>query len=154
MSHLNRRTLLQAAAGLIGAGWASARCPAADAPKRKFTINLSLGNIGVRATPQEAIRLARQYGFEALSPVAGPMLKYSDAPAGVPRDQLPDSPRKLPLTTGVIDLKPFLRGLVKIGYDGPVGTEPFDSSLGRMPTDEAMKVVSAAMKKAFALIEG
>jgi len=78
----------------------------------------------------------------------------NDAPAGVPRDQLPDSPRKLPLTTGVIDLKPFLRGLVKIGYDGPVGTEPFDSSLGRMSTDEAMKVVSAAMKKAFALIEG
>ncbi|HUU91864.1 MAG TPA: sugar phosphate isomerase/epimerase family protein [Phycisphaerae bacterium] len=76
-----------------------------------------------------------------------------DAPAGVPRDQMPDSPRKLPCTTGVIDVKAFLSGLVRIGYDGPVGTEPFDKSLRTMTTDEAMTVATNAMKKAFALIE-
>ena len=76
-----------------------------------------------------------------------------DAPTDVPRDQMPDSPRALPCTTGVIDVKAFLRGLLKIGYDGPVGTEPFDKSLKEMSTEQAMTTASTAMKKAFALIE-
>jgi sugar phosphate isomerase/epimerase len=83
-----------------------------------------------------------------------------DAPAGIRREQMPDSPRKLPAvrhppadcTTGVIDVAAFLRGLVKIGYDGPVGTEPFDKSLSEMSAEEAMTTATAAMKKAFALI--
>ncbi len=76
-----------------------------------------------------------------------------DAPADMPRDEMPDSPRALPCTTGVIDVKAFLRGLLKIGYDGPVGTEPFDKSLKEMSTEQAMTAASAAMKKAFALID-
>jgi len=76
-----------------------------------------------------------------------------DAPAGVPRHQMTDSPRKLPCTTGVIDLAPFLRGLLRIGYDGPLGTEPFDKSLRKLPAEQAMTVATNAMKKALALIE-
>lgn len=76
-----------------------------------------------------------------------------DAPADVPREQMPDSPRRLPCTTGVIDMKAFLEALVKIGYEGPVETEPFDRSLNKMTTDEAMATATAAMKKAFSLIE-
>ena len=76
-----------------------------------------------------------------------------DAPAGVPRHQMPDSPRRLPCTTGVIDVKGFLRGLLRIGYDGPVGTEPFDRSLKKLSTEKAMATATGAMKKAFALIE-
>lgn len=76
-----------------------------------------------------------------------------DAPAGVPREQMPDSPRRLPCTTGVIDVKAFLEALGKIGYEGPVGTEPFDRSLSQMTTDEAMATATTAMKKAFSLIE-
>jgi sugar phosphate isomerase/epimerase len=76
-----------------------------------------------------------------------------DAPPDIPREQMPDSPRRLPCTTGVIDVKGFLRGLVKIGYDGPVGTEPFDRSLSKMSTERAMTVATEAMKRAFALIE-
>lgn len=75
-----------------------------------------------------------------------------DAPAGVAREQMTDSPRKLPCTTGVIDVKSFLSGLVKIGYQGPVGTEPFDNSLSQMSTARAMTTATNAMKKAFALI--
>jgi len=75
-----------------------------------------------------------------------------DAPAGVPRHEMPDSPRRLPCATGVINLKGFLAGLVRIGYDGPVGMEPFDKSLREMPTEKAMQTATAAMKKAFALI--
>lgn len=76
-----------------------------------------------------------------------------DAPAGVPREQLPDSPRRLPCATGVIDMKAFLEALVKIAYEGPVETEPFDRSLSKMTMDEAMATATAAMKKAFSLIE-
>jgi len=75
-----------------------------------------------------------------------------DAPTGTPRHQMPDSPRKLPCTTGVIDLKPFLRGLVRIGFDGPLGTEPFDKTLRKLPTDQALATATAAMNKARALL--
>jgi sugar phosphate isomerase/epimerase len=76
-----------------------------------------------------------------------------DAPAGIPRHEMPDSPRRLPCATGVIGLKGFLTGLVRIGYDGPVGMEPFDKSLREMSTEQAMQTATAAMKKAFALIQ-
>ncbi|MFZ5833384.1 MAG: sugar phosphate isomerase/epimerase family protein [Planctomycetota bacterium] len=77
----------------------------------------------------------------------------NDAPAGTPREQLPDSPRELPAATGVLDLKAFLTGLVKIGYDGPVRAEPFYPPLKTMSAEEAIATTAAAMKKAFALIE-
>lgn len=76
-----------------------------------------------------------------------------DAPAGKPREQMSDSPRRLPCTTGVIDIKPFLQALVKIGYQGPLGTEPFDRSLGDTPTEQTMQTVTASMKKAMALLD-
>ena len=75
-----------------------------------------------------------------------------DAPAGIAREQMPDSPRRLPCATGVIDVKSFLEGLVEIGYDGPLGMEPFEKSLSEMSTDEAMRTATDAMKKALATI--
>ena len=75
-----------------------------------------------------------------------------DAPAGVPKHQLPDSPRRLPCTTGVIDLRGFLRGLVAIGYDGPLGTEPFDKTLRTLPAEKALQTATDAMNKALALL--
>jgi sugar phosphate isomerase/epimerase len=77
----------------------------------------------------------------------------NDAPKGIPVDQQVDNRRDLPAATGVIDLKGFLGGLVKIGYDGPIMAEPFRPELSRMPRDEALAAVAAAMKKAFALVE-
>ena len=77
----------------------------------------------------------------------------NDAPKGIPVDQQVDNRRDLPAATGVIDLKSFLGALVKIGYDGPIMAEPFRPDLGRMPRDEALAAVAAAMKKAFALVE-
>jgi sugar phosphate isomerase/epimerase len=76
----------------------------------------------------------------------------NDAPAGIPVDQQMDLKRKLPAATGVIDVRTFLRALVKIGYDGPVRAEPFDESLNGLPADEAVARTAAAMKAAFALI--
>lgn len=77
----------------------------------------------------------------------------NDAPQGIPVDQQIDSRRDLPAATGVIDLKAFLSALVEIGYDGPIMAEPFRSDLRTLPRDEALGLVAAAMKKAFALVE-
>lgn len=77
----------------------------------------------------------------------------NDAPADVPVDEQVDGRRDLPCATGIIDLKTFLGGLVKIDYDGPVCAEPFSKKLNTMPKDQAVRTVAAAMKTAFALLE-
>lgn len=77
----------------------------------------------------------------------------NDAPAGIPVDQQIDNRRDLPAATGVIDLKAFLGALAEVGYDGPVMAEPFRPDLRTLPRDEALALVAAAMKKAFALVE-
>lgn len=41
---------------------------------------------------------------------------------------------------------------MKIGYDGPVGVEPFDKSLSQLPTDQSMSKATEAIKKALALL--
>ena len=54
------------------------------------------------------------------------------------------------VTRETLDL---LQSLAKIGYDGPIAAEPFRPDLRNLPRDEAMEKVSAAMKKAFALVD-
>jgi len=60
----------------------------------------------------------------------------------------------LPAATGVIDVKTFLKGLVDVGYDGPVRAEPFNKALNAMGNDEACKSTHAAIKSAVDLIGG
>jgi sugar phosphate isomerase/epimerase len=78
----------------------------------------------------------------------------NDAPLGIPVEQQIDNRRGLPCATGVIDLTTFLGAMVKIGYDGPVVCEPFSQELRGLKPDETLAIVSAAMKKAFALVGG
>jgi len=78
----------------------------------------------------------------------------NDAPTEPPREQLPDSPRRLPCATGVINIQSFLGALIKVGYTGPVQAEPFDKSLAQMTADEAVGATAAAVKKAVALAGG
>jgi len=77
----------------------------------------------------------------------------NDAPAGVQVDQQMDNRRKLPATTGVIDMKGFLNALVKVGYDGPVECEPFDQDLRKMDQDAILKATIDALNRAWSLIE-
>jgi sugar phosphate isomerase/epimerase len=77
----------------------------------------------------------------------------NDATAGLAIDEQKGTTRDLPCATGVIDLKAFLKALVKIGYDGPVRAEPFLKSLSAMDDEPAVVETAAAMKKAFSLIE-
>lgn len=76
----------------------------------------------------------------------------NDAPAGVEKDQMLDNRRELPAATGIIDLGAFLNALNRIGYDGPVRSEPFNQAVNKMSKDEACAASAAALKKAFALL--
>jgi sugar phosphate isomerase/epimerase len=76
----------------------------------------------------------------------------NDAPKGIDIDNQQDNKRRLPATTGVIDLKGFVNALVKIGYDGPIECEPFDSKLRAMPDPEKLKLTIDSLNRLWALI--
>jgi sugar phosphate isomerase/epimerase len=77
----------------------------------------------------------------------------NDARAGLKREEQVDGKRELPLATGVINMKDFLQGLIDIGYDGPVRTEPFNQALNDLDNDEALRVNMEAIQKALKLVE-
>jgi len=60
-----------------------------------------------------------------------------DAPAGIPLAELVDNRRKLPCTTGVIDIDGFMQALADADYDGPVTAEPFDPEVSALPAEVA-----------------
>ena len=76
----------------------------------------------------------------------------NDAPSGIPVDKQVDNRRKLPVTTGVIDLKGFINALVKIGYDGPVECEPFDQELRSMEANAALQQTIDSLNRLWDLI--
>mgnify|MGYP000966809855 CR=1 FL=1 len=78
----------------------------------------------------------------------------NDAPAGIPVDEQVDSRRELPAATGVIDVASFLAALHRLGCSAPVRAEPFNAALREMPPESALAATAAAMRKAFAGIEG
>ncbi len=57
-----------------------------------------------------------------------------------------DVARELPGATGVIDLDGFIKALVKIGYDGPLRAEPFNSTLNQMDNEMAIAATFNAVK--------
>ena len=78
---LSRRSFVRATAasfaGLTVAEGA-ARHAADPIPRRKFTMALGCGAIGVRASPPEAIELACRFGFEAVEPSADFLARLPD----------------------------------------------------------------------------
>jgi sugar phosphate isomerase/epimerase len=71
-------------AGVVGGGLglAFARTARAEEPparRRRMTIDLVCGNIGVKATQREAIDLAQRHGFESVFPDAGELARLSEA---------------------------------------------------------------------------
>ena len=77
----------------------------------------------------------------------------NDAPPDIPVDEQRDNRRRLPTTTGVIDLKGFINALVKIGYDGPVECEPFDQELRAMPDPVKLQKTIDSLNRLWNLIE-
>jgi sugar phosphate isomerase/epimerase len=81
MNHPGRRDFLT---GMLATGVATAiarprGAAAAEPPaRRRMTIDLICGNLGVKATQREAIDLARRHGFESVFPDAGELARLSD----------------------------------------------------------------------------
>ena len=70
----------------------------------------------------------------------------NDEIAGVPFDELFDSPRMLPGETGVTDTKGLLKRLFHMGYEGPVLVEPFYEPFKTMTdADEKAAIAKASM---------
>jgi len=64
------------------------------------------------------------------------------------RDEQQDLDRRLPGSTGVIDLTGFMDAVRAAGYTGPVKVEPFMKSLAEQPVDEVLADVSSRLDKA------
>ena len=74
----------------------------------------------------------------------------NDAAEGDRLEQ-PDSPRKLPGETDVIDIAFVMDGLRKLGYTGPVVAEPFSTILPTLEDDDArVACVKACLDKIMA----
>ncbi len=72
----------------------------------------------------------------------------NDAPDDRERDEQLDLDRRLPGSTGVIDLTGFMTGLRDAGYTGPVKVEPFLKTLAEQPIDDVLADVSGQLKAA------
>lgn len=64
------------------------------------------------------------------------------------RDEQLDLDRRLPGSTGVIDLPGFMSAIRASGYTGPVKVEPFMKSLAEQPVDDVLADVSRRLREA------
>lgn len=77
-------------------------------------------------------------------------IHVDDSPAGVALPDLIDNQRKLPCTTGEIDIDGFMEALADAEYDGPVTAEPFDAEVNAMPAEEAAAITAKTTRNAVA----
>jgi sugar phosphate isomerase/epimerase len=132
--------------------------------------SLNPGHVGISVGFRDGLALAERHGFGGfdaqlpqLHAVGGTRadlqgltrdllvhVHVDDAPAGVPLAELLDDRRKLPCTTGVIDIDGFMQALANAGYDGPVTAEPFDSALNALPAEESAALTARATRAAVA----
>lgn len=77
MSLLNRRQML--ASSVVAAASVTLRAEASPPPKRKFTMDLTPGAIGVSANQEQAIDYASKYGFESVYVYPSHLASLDDA---------------------------------------------------------------------------
>jgi sugar phosphate isomerase/epimerase len=75
------------------------------------------------------------------------LVHVNDGVAGRGVDEQIDQERALPGETGVIDLSTFVKGLVDIGYDGPVVVEPFSQRVKAMQPREAAEITRQSLRQ-------
>jgi sugar phosphate isomerase/epimerase len=122
MTDLDRRAFLRTATavGLSGVGaLASGRCAGAERGKRKFTMDLRCGAIGVRADPRQAIELAHRYGFESVEPSAHFLAKLSDG--------------ELEEVLGELESKNLVWGAAGLPVNFRADEDRFKQGLGQLP---------------------
>ena len=77
---MHRRTFLKAAGtAALGALSLGSVATAAEGKKRRFTLDLRCGAIGVRADLRQSIDFAHRFGFESVEPNAGAVVALSQA---------------------------------------------------------------------------
>ncbi|WP_291783545.1 sugar phosphate isomerase/epimerase family protein [Cecembia sp.] len=89
--------------------------------------------------------------IQALHPNEIIVVDLNDAREGFTRQTQVDGKRELPAATGVIPVHDFLKGLIDIGYDGPLRSEPFNQVLNDMENEAALKANMDAVQAALAL---
>ncbi len=87
---LSRRSMFIQTATFAGAGMLTDVVHGSQLGRRKFTLDLRIGSIGVKADLREAIRLASQYGFESVNPDSSAIGKLSASERNELRDHLAD----------------------------------------------------------------
>ncbi len=101
MHPTSRRRFLGDLAGLAGTLWLTSASPAAAArARRKYTLDLVCGAIGVQANQRQAIAWARQAGFESVQPVPQELALLSESDA----QELAQTLREARLTWGAAGL--------------------------------------------------
>lgn len=79
----------------------------------------------------------------------------SDAPTGVPAEELRDDARELPAATGVIDTAGFLRAAAARAVDRtPIRAEPFNVRLNALSKQEALAEVATVLHRILAPLSG
>ncbi|WGL58622.1 TIM barrel protein [Pigmentibacter sp. JX0631] len=79
-------------------------------------------------------------------------LELNDGLIGYSSFNMPEFKRKLPLQTGVNDVKGFLTILKQKGYLGPVAVEPWDIEISELPLEEAIFLAKKSLDDSFAVI--
>ncbi len=86
--------------------------------------------------------------FDKISyPSMAVAVHIADAPANVPADEQEDLLRRLPGTTGIINIEAFFAGLTKVGFDGPVIVEPFEAFLSGVSMEQSFRIAMKAMNR-------
>ena len=136
--------------------WSTERFPFVHtlAELRELIADTGAGNVGVildtyhwYAAGEVPADLRELTGSDIIS------VDLNDARDDLERDEQQDQDRRLPGTTGVIDLSGFVDVLGDLGYDGPVKAEPFLPSLAERPVDEVLAEVSALLRRALARVQ-
>nr|BFD33428.1 hypothetical protein GTC16762_30460 [Pigmentibacter ruber] len=79
-------------------------------------------------------------------------IELNDGLVGYNSFYMPEFKRKLPLQTGVNDVKGFLSVLMQKGYLGPVAVEPWDIEISELPIEEAIFRAKKSLDDSFAII--
>ena len=116
MHRMTRRSMLAASAASIAIAHAPilARESVAKGKKRKFTMDLSWGAIGVRANQQQAIQYAAKYDFESVYADPGFLASLDDAA----RSELASTMKEQGVTWGAAGLPVEFRKDEKTFRDG------------------------------------
>ena len=134
MSNFTRRSFLKTATTATLAGTLlHSTAPAADGKKRKFTMDLRCGSIGVRANMREAIGLAAKFGFESVAPSEGELARMSQT--------------ELDEILGLLKENKIVWGGAGMPVNFRAGDDKFNEGLGQLP-DGAKALKRAGVTRA------